>query len=94
VRPIDLFVHDSSHTARNVLFELEHAWDALVLGGAVAVDDVDLNCGFHDFRGRHAMAPALVCHAEPLTPDVPRQDGCGVFAVVRKSVDHPTDFAQ
>jgi hypothetical protein len=94
VRPIDLFVHDSAHTTRNVLFELEHAWDALVPGGAVAVDDVDLNCGFHDFRGRHATASALVCHAEPLTPDLPRQDGCGVFAVVRKPVENPTEFAQ
>jgi methyltransferase family protein len=94
VRPIDLFVHDSAHTARNVLFELEHAWDALLPGGAVAVDDVDLNCGFHDFRDRHATASALVCHAEPLTPDLPRQDGCGVFAVVRKPVEDPTDFAQ
>ena len=33
VSPIHLFLHDSAHTVRNLLFELEHAWDALAPGG-------------------------------------------------------------
>jgi glycosyltransferase involved in cell wall biosynthesis len=84
IQPIDLFVHDSAHTARNLLFELGRAWDALAPDGVVVADDVDLNCGFHEFRREHRQHPSLVCHAEPLRPDPPRQDGRGVFAVVRK----------
>jgi hypothetical protein len=85
IRPIDLFVHDSTHSARNLLFELTHAWDALAPDGVAVADDVDLNCGFHAFKRDHRGHASLVCHAEPLHPDYPRQDERGVFAVVRKS---------
>jgi hypothetical protein len=81
---IDLFIHDSRHSERNLLFELEHAWRALRPGGVVVADDIDLNCGFHSFRARHSQHPSLVCLAEPLRPDYGRQDDRGVFAVVRK----------
>jgi predicted O-methyltransferase YrrM len=63
---IDLFVHDSRHSERNLLFELEHAWRSLRRGGVVVSDDVDLNCGFHAFRARYSRHQELVCHAEPL----------------------------
>ena len=36
----------------------------------------------------------LVCHAEPIRPDRPRQDERGVFAILRKAVGLPTDFTQ
>lgn len=85
IEPIDLFIHDSNHTARNLLFELRHAWQSLASGGFLVADDVDLNCGFHAFLGEHERSPALVCHAEPLVPDHPRQDERGVFGIVRKS---------
>jgi len=85
IGPIDLFVHDSTHTARNLLFELAHAWAALSPDGVAVADDVDLNCGFHDFQRDHARHASLVCHAEPLHPDYPRQDERGIFAIVRKS---------
>lgn len=49
---IDLFVHDSLHTTRNVEFELMTAWNALRSGGAVLVDDIDWNLGFRDFLER------------------------------------------
>jgi hypothetical protein len=87
IEPIDLFIHDSNHTARNLLFELRHAWHSLARGGFVVADDVDLNCGFHVFVGEHELDPALVCHAEPLVPDRPRQDERGVFGIVRKRSD-------
>jgi Methyltransferase domain len=88
---IDLFVHDSRHTARNLLFELNRAWGALRSGGAVIADDVDLNCGFHTFQAAHRDCPVLVCHAEPLQPDEPRQDGRGVFGVAVKAPGARTD---
>jgi hypothetical protein len=81
---IDLFVHDSRHTLRNVCFELEQAWLALRPGGFTIVDDVDLNCGFHAFVAAHPRAPVLVAPAEPLRPDPPRQDDCGVFGIAQR----------
>ena len=55
---IDLFVHDSSHTTRNVRFELDQAWRALARGAAVA-DDIERNAGFervHATRIRRSRA--------------------------------------
>jgi hypothetical protein len=67
---IDLFVHDSMHTDRNVRFELAAAWPALRPGGALLVDDVEQSGAFAAFTsatagqrsvvGRSADASALV----------------------------------
>ncbi len=84
IRTIDLFVHDSRHTQRNLTFELHHAWAALRPHGAVIVDDVDLNCGFHEFRRTYPEALTFVGHAKPLKPDFGRQDDTGVVATALK----------
>jgi Methyltransferase domain len=81
---IDLFVHDSRHSERNLLFEIHHAWDTLRSGGFLIADDVDLNCGFHAFRAEHADDPSLICLAEPLRLDPGRARDRGVFAVTLK----------
>jgi hypothetical protein len=83
---IDLFVHDSRHSARNLLFELELARTATRSGGFLVADDVDMNCGLHAFRARHPHDGGLVCAAEPLEPDPGRQGDRGVFAVLVKSL--------
>jgi len=57
---IDLFVHDSMHTTRNVRFELSHAWPALSAGGAVIVDDIDFNRAFGTFAPPGGIAGSLV----------------------------------
>jgi hypothetical protein len=88
---VDLFIHDSRHTQRNLLFELQHAWRYLKPGGSVVADDVDLNCGFQSFRSEHHGHPSLVCRAEPLQADPGRQDDRGVFAVIRKHRDPSGD---
>lgn len=49
---IDLFVHDSLHTARNTCFELDTVWPALAPGGVAAVDDIDHSLGFSRFTQR------------------------------------------
>jgi hypothetical protein len=85
IAPIDLFIHDSMHTSRNLLFELHSAWGASASNGVLVADDVDMNCGFHVFRNGHSDHASLVCHAEPLQPDHPRQDARGVFAVVQRA---------
>jgi hypothetical protein len=49
VGDIELFVHDSLHTRRNVLFELTTVWGRLSPGGAMLVDDIHRSLGFHAF---------------------------------------------
>jgi len=46
---IDVFIHDSLHTGRNQLFELESAWAALRPGGVAVVDDIDHSLAFRTF---------------------------------------------
>jgi hypothetical protein len=60
VESVDLFVHDSMHTTRNVEFELQCVWPALRGGGAVLVDDIDMNRAFQRFTAEHADAWRLV----------------------------------
>jgi len=83
--PIDLFVHDSLHSERNVRFELDRAWLALRPGGAIVVDDIDVNRGFQSFGRAHPGRPALVCEAEPVRPDLRRFNGKGLFGVMTKA---------
>ena len=85
LREIDLFVHDSRHSERNLLYELEQARVAVRPGGILAADDVDLNCGLHRYLRTHPDDRALVCPAEPLRPDPGRQNDRGVFALVVRS---------
>ncbi len=61
---LDVFVHDSRHSTRNVLFECERAFVALRPGGLVIVDDVDGNRGFLQFTERHPEADWIVAVAD------------------------------
>src|SRR5208337_3105475 len=81
---IDLFIHDSLHTERNVRFELDQAWAVLRPGGALIVDDIDINWGFHSFNETFAGLPYLICEAEPLRPDYRRFNEKGLFGIVLK----------
>jgi predicted O-methyltransferase YrrM len=58
---IDLFVHDSMHTTRNVRFELECAWPALARGGAALIDDVERNAATGRFLQAHPETAAAIC---------------------------------
>jgi predicted O-methyltransferase YrrM len=69
---IDLFVHDSLHSERNIRFELERAWPAVRSGGAVVVDDVHMNAAFHRWLARTPNARGIVCRAD---------DGQALFAI-------------
>jgi hypothetical protein len=81
---VDLFVHDSLHSERNVRFELDHAWSALKTGSAVVVDDIDLNWGFRSFTQTVSRYQSLVCEAEPRRPDFRRCNDKGIFGIVLK----------
>lgn len=81
---IDLFIHDSLHSERNLRFEMNAAWARLRPGGAMVIDDIDANWGFHAFLKAHPGQPALVCEAEPLRPDPRRFNQKGLFGIVLK----------
>jgi hypothetical protein len=72
---IELFVHDSMHTARNLSFELHHAWPSLRPGGALLVDDVDHNDAFQSFTEELTGLRSLIVHHD---------DGEGLAGIILK----------
>lgn len=64
VAPIDLFVHDSLHTERNLRFELTRALAAMAGIGALAADDVEQNIAFERFVDEQPMLESLVAPAD------------------------------
>jgi hypothetical protein len=84
LRKIDLFIHDSLHSERNVRFEIDRAWAALKPGGALVVDDIDANWGFDSFRRSFAGYRSLIGEAEPLKPDPRRFNRKGLFGIILK----------
>ena len=81
---IDLFVHDSLHSERNVRFEIDGAWPFLRPGGAIVVDDIDVNRGFWSFTQSFSNHHAIVCEAEPVRPDPRRFNKKGLFGIIIK----------
>jgi predicted O-methyltransferase YrrM len=63
VGSVDVFVHDSLHTERNVRFELASAWSSMDGAGAVVVDDVERNGAFAEFVAAEPVA-AVVAAAD------------------------------
>jgi len=81
---VDLFVHDSLHSKRNVRFELDSVWACLRPGGVLVVDDVDVNWGFRSFGETFHDCWSIICEAEPLHPDVRRFNKKGLFGIIVK----------
>ena len=82
---IDLFIHDSLHSERNVRFELDRAWPTLGPKGALVVDDVDANWAFRSFTETVPHQVSLTCTAEPLRPDLRRFNKKGLFGIILKT---------
>jgi hypothetical protein len=76
---IDMFVHDSLHTARNMSFEMKTVWPALRGGGIMLVDDV-YNQAFRDFVREADRQDSMVCRSA---------DGTWMFGVIRKGGPNP-----
>lgn len=58
---IELFVHDSMHTVRNVRFENRvRVAPALAPGGAALIDDVERNVATGRFLPAHPETPAVI----------------------------------
>lgn len=81
---IDLFIHDSLHSERNVCYELQQVWPVINPNGAFVIDDVDANWGFHTFTKTHAGRWHAVGEAEPLHPDPRRSNKKGYFGIIMK----------
>jgi hypothetical protein len=90
---IDLFIHDSLHSERNVRFELDQAWASLRPGGALVVDDVDANWGFRSFLQDFSGLQSTICEAEPLHPDLRRFNHKGLFGIILKEATATTMVA-
>ena len=56
VGAVDVFVHDSLHTTRNMRREFETVWPRLREGGVILADDVERNNAFGELRQK---SPAL-----------------------------------
>lgn len=61
---IDLFIHDSLHTYRNMLWEFQAVWPFLAPGGLLVADDVNFNQAFADFVKAKARMPWSVVQEE------------------------------
>lgn len=69
---VEVFIHDSLHTARNQLFEMEQAASAMPPGGVILVDDIATHKGFAAFARRHPGYQTIVC---------PSADRRGMFGI-------------
>jgi hypothetical protein len=69
---VEVFIHDSLHTAKNTVFEMEQAASAMPAGGVMLVDDIALHKGFETFAGRHPEYQTIVC---------PSADRTGLFGI-------------
>jgi hypothetical protein len=74
----EMFIHDSLHTSRNTVFEMEQAASAMPVGGVMLIDDIGGHGGFAIFARRHPEYQTILC---------PSQDRVSIFgvAVKRKS---------
>jgi len=57
----ELFIHDSLHTAKNTLFEMEQAASIMPPGGVMLVDDIRGHDGFATFARRHPEYKTILC---------------------------------
>jgi len=67
---VDIFIHDSLHTVRNMRFEMEQTLKALAPGGVMIVDDMSTHQAFATFAQDFPSLETAVC---------PHSDRAGSF---------------
>lgn len=75
---VDVFMHDSLHTARNTVFEMQQAASKMAPGGVMLVDDISMHAGFAGFAGRHPDYHTIVC---------PHADRSSMFGIAVSTAD-------
>ena len=81
---VDLLIHDSLHSERNLRLEVDRAWQVIPRGGAIVVDDLDISKGFRSFTRAYSGHDSLVCESESNHPDLWRFNKRGLFSIVCK----------
>lgn len=76
---VDMFIHDSLHTVRNMRFEMDTVWPTLRHGGLMVIDDVD-TAAFRDFTSETDDQKSMVYRSA---------DGPWMFGVVLNLEDVP-----
>jgi hypothetical protein len=74
---MELFIHDSLHTAKNTLFEMEQAASVMSPGGVMLVDDIRGHDGFATFARLHPEFATVLCS----TADRQAGFGAAVYSV-------------
>jgi Methyltransferase domain len=69
---VDVFIHDSLHTAKNTVFEMGLAASAMPPGGVMLIDDIRTHEGFTVFARRHPGYQTIIC---------PSADRLGMFGI-------------
>jgi hypothetical protein len=81
---VDVFIHDSLHTARNMRFEMDHIGRVLSAGGIMIVDDVH-NQSFREFVRDSPGLTSMVCRSgDGIAGATCPSDLCWAFGVVSK----------
>ena len=75
VHHVEMFIHDSLHTARNTVFEMNQAALAMPPGGVMVVDDISTHEGFAIFVRQHPQYRTIIC---------PSADRLGLFGIAVK----------
>jgi predicted O-methyltransferase YrrM len=57
---VDIFIHDSQHTFRNMLFEFNTAWPFITRDGFLLSDDILRNNAFHQFCSQVKLKPLIL----------------------------------
>jgi hypothetical protein len=57
---VDIFIHDSQHTFRNMLFEFNTAWPFIKKDGFLLSDDILRNNAFHHFCSQVRLKPFML----------------------------------
>jgi cephalosporin hydroxylase len=69
---VEMFIHDSLHTAKNTLFEMDQAASVMPPGGVMLIDDIDFHNGFATFAKEHPDYQTIIC---------PSADRTGMFGI-------------
>ena len=72
-----MFIHDSLHTARNTVFEMEQVASAMQPGGIMLVDDIRTHNGLATFARRHPEYQTIICRSA---------DKIGMFGIAIKTL--------
>jgi len=72
---VEMFIHDSLHTARNTAFEADQVASAMPPGSVMVIDDIRMHEGFAIFARRHPEFQTIVCRHD---------DRMGMFGIAVK----------